>query len=213
MNGKRLDIEISTLGKAFVIFILLLIFSFVLGLYLGRESGKSSPPPEKAGACAEQLNACSYKLQEISGKMTALSAVAREKGILDESGAVNRELVCLPPVKPAAPPAPEKQEVVAASAEQPIPAAAPQKQPEEKKDKKDAAACRYSLQIYAGRSPEEAQQVQKRSKIKPLRLVEGVVNDTTWYRLRYGCYPDKSAAEEAIAELKELGAHPIIASE
>jgi cell division protein FtsN len=231
MTGKRIDIEVSTLGKSFVIFILLLILSFVLGLYLGRESNKGAPIPDGGASHDEQLTACSYKLQELTGKLTALSAIAKEKGLIDHNGMAVRDLQCVVPAKPApspaTAPAPAKTEPPAVTPPPAAPKAEPPKaetpkaevakvappktEPPQKTPK--TAPCKLALQLFADRDRDKAVAVQEKLKIKPTRLVEGVVNGITWYRIRYGCYADKAAAEAGIEELMKSGARPIIVNE
>jgi len=217
--GKRMDIEIATLGKAFVIFILLLILSFVLGLYLGRESNKGALAPEDGASRDERLTACSYKVQELTGKITALSAIAKEKGIVDDNGMAVRDIVCAVPAKTAPamvettkgePPKVETAKVETPKTE--APKVEPPKVETPKKTEK-TAPCKLALQLFADRDREKAIAVQEKLKIKPTRLVEGVVNGTTWYRIRYGCYADKAAAEAGIEELMKFGSRPILVNE
>lgn len=210
MTGKRIDIEVSTLGKSFVIFILLLILSFVLGLYLGRESNKGTPVPDGGAAHDEQLTACSYKLQELTGKLTALSAIAKEKGLIDQNGMAVRDIVCAAPVKPAPAPA-ETPKVETPTKTDPAKVETVKSAPPQKAQK--TAPCKLALQLFADRDRDKAIAVQEKLKIKPTRLVEGVVSGVTWYRIRYGCYADKTAAEAGIEELMKSGSRPIIVNE
>ena len=211
MSGKRIDIELTTLGKSFAVFVLLLILSFVLGLYLGRESKTESGASGAEGVLPEQLAACTYKLQELTTKFTALSSATREKGLIDQNGFLIRGVTCTASdeesVKPPQDTALKNDPATDAQVKQDIKAPAPSfaaAQP---------SSCKYSLQIYAGRTREEAIDVQARSKIKPTRLIEGTVNGVTWHRLRYGCYPDKTSAESAVNGLLQLGARPIVVKE
>lgn len=215
MNGKRVEVDLATLGKAFAVFVLLLILSFVLGIFLGRESGSSSPSAAPAEGTSEELAACTYKVQELSAKLTALTTVAQEKGIIDQNGVPARNMVCAPAVPPE-PPKPAAAEERSAGA----PSSEPRKEPPTPPTQIPAVAagtkpppCKYALQIYAGRTREEALDVQAKSKVKPTRLVTGTVDGVTWHRLRYGCYPDKATAEAAMSDLLPLGARAIIVKE
>ncbi|HOW51298.1 MAG TPA: SPOR domain-containing protein [bacterium] len=216
MTGKRIDIEVSTLGKSFVIFILLLILSFVLGLYLGRESNKGMPAPDSDSSHDEQLTACSYKLQELTGKLTVLSALAKEKGLVDHNGVAARDIVCAVPAK-TAPQEPAQKDITPPDAGNIAKKVEPPKAetPKIVETPKPAktAPCKLALQLFADRDREKAIAVQEKLKIKPTRLVEGVVNGMTWYRIRYGCYADKAAAETGIEELMKFGARPILVNE
>lgn len=220
-TGKRMDIEIATLGKAFVIFILLLILSFVLGLYLGRESSKGALVPDDGASRDERLTACSYKVQELTGKLTALAAVAKEKGLVDENGLAVRDVVCAPPVKTAPQEPPQKAAAVPAPENAALKTETPKPEPpkvdipkpEPPQKAAKTAPCKLALQLFADRNRETALTVQEKLKIKPTRLVEGVVNGTTWYRIRYGCYADKASAEAAIEELMKFGSRPILVNE
>jgi len=221
MSNKRIEIELTTLGKSFAIFVLLLILSFVLGLYLGRESRGNAPASHEENGISEQMAACTYKVQELTAKFTALSQSAREKGLLDQHGLLIRGVTC------TVPPAAEGTKAVADKTDTSLSTDSEQKKPLPSSSG-DAPSlhtslppatttklpsCKYALQIYAGRTREEALEVQSRSKIKPTRLTEGTVNGVTWHRLRYGCYPDKVAAEAAINDLLQMGARPIIVRE
>ncbi len=209
MTGKRIDIEVSTLGKAFVIFVLLLILSFVLGLYLGRESNKGAPIPDGGPARDEQLTACSYKLQELTGKLSALTTLAHDKGLLDQNGMAVRDIACTAPAKPA--PVPAETPKVETPKAEPVKVETLKSAPPQKPQK--TAPCKLALQLFADRDRDRALAVQEKLKIKPTRLVEGNVNGVSWYRIRYGCYADKAAAEAGIEELMKSGARPIIVNE
>lgn len=223
-TGKRVDIELTTLGKAFVIFILLLVLSFVIGLYLGREAGKRVSTPLDDASRDEQVSACNYKVQDLTTRLTAITAAAKESGLMDGQGTVARGVRCGTPEKettPAVAAIPEKEKVLSEKEKE--------KKEEKKEDKKEemkppvsakgsavaspSAACKFSLQIYASKSKEEALAVQKRSKIQPLRLVEAQIDGAVWYRLRYGCFAEKGAAEAEIEELMKQGARPYLAKE
>ncbi len=217
MNGKRVEIELATLGKVFAVFVLLLILSFVLGIFIGRESGSAASAAIGGEGTSEELAACTYKVQELTGKLTSLTNAAKEKGLLDQNGVLVKKAVCaVSSVEDAPQPTTEQKPVVPSATEakkelSPPPAAtqSPTMSPVGAK----SAPCKYSLQIYAGRTQEEALEVQSKSKVRPTRLVTGTVEGVTWYRLRYGCYPDKAAAESGINELLQLGARAIIVKE
>ncbi|HNT27044.1 MAG TPA: SPOR domain-containing protein [bacterium] len=225
-TGKRVDIELTTLGKAFVIFILLLVLSFVIGLYLGREAGKRVSTPLDDASRDEQVSACNYKVQDLTTRLTALTAAAKEAGLMDGQGSVARGVRCAVPEKgtvPAVAAIPEKEKEKKDEAKEGVKPIGPgnsspgetaaAKVPPVVPEKTAPAACKFSLQIYASKSKEEALAVQKRSKIQPLRLVEAEIDGAVWYRLRYGCFAEKGTAEAEIEGLMKQGARPYLAKE
>ncbi len=216
MNGKRVEVDLATLGKAFAVFILLLILSFVLGIFLGRESGASSSDTVSPEGASEELAACTYKVQELSAKLTSLTTVAREKGIIDQNGIPTRNVICataVPTETPKPTGAEERSAAVPSSELRKDPTPSPTTQIATGAADTKPISCKYALQIYAGRTREEALDVQAKSKVKPTRLVTGTVGGVTWHRLRYGCYSDKASAETALNDLLPLGARAIIVKE
>jgi septal ring-binding cell division protein DamX len=158
-------------------------------------------------------------LQELTGKLTALSAIAKEKGLIDQNGMAVRDIACTVPAKPA--PAPAETPKVETPKTDPAKVETPKADPVKVETVKSApphktpktAPCKLALQLFADRDRDKAIAVQEKLKIKPTRLVEGVVSGVTWYRIRYGCYADKTAAEAGIEELMKSGSRPIIVNE
>lgn len=191
---KRIEIETGTLGKAFLIFILLLITAFAIGLYLGKESEKSSVDYRGDDAIKVQMNECSYKIQELTQKYIILDKLAKEKGIMDDNGMPVKDVKCAveadqpkaeqPKAEPAAPvkaepPVQEKPDEVKPAAKKPdeeksddAKPAAEKKAVKKESAKKTAPAeqssaekCAFSIQIYADNSREKAVAFQKKVSI------------------------------------------------
>ena len=90
---------------------------------------------------------------------------------------------------------------------------APEKKEPEKKiekaspvqpaQKESGTKCLYAIQLFSGTSKEQALAAQKRYNISGTRLVEGIVKEKSWYRIRYGCFSTKSEAEKFLPGIKD----------
>ncbi len=94
MSEKTIKISKKIVIKIFVLFMFLLTVTFLLGLYLGRGaiSGKLTYSVEEE--CKENLNACSFRIQELSLKYQEIVKMAREKGIIDKKNRSVQNIVC-----------------------------------------------------------------------------------------------------------------------
>ena len=69
--------------------------------------------------------------------------------------------------------------------------------------KESNVKCLYAIQLFSGTSREQALAAQKKYNISGTRLVEGIVKEKSWYRIRYGCFSTKSEAEKFLPGIKD----------
>lgn len=73
--------------------------------------------------------------------------------------------------------------------------------------------CAYSIQIFSAPDKEGAIAASKRYSSIKTRLVEGLVKDKNWYRLRHGCFATRAEAEKVLPEVQKIAETAIIAAE
>lgn len=210
MKNDNIQLNPGLLVKSLVISFFLLAAAFTAGLIIGRNShGQIERTSADQGDVQEKLSDCSYRLQEITAKHINLTDIAKEKGILDENGRYNTNVVCDIPELPKKIETvdTEKQETVVE--QKPVEQKVENKIPEKKENKK----CLYSIQIFSDPSREMALSAQKRYDIPQTRLVEGVVNGKNWYRIRSGCYATRSEAEVDLPLIKDIVDSALVVAE
>lgn len=79
--------------------------------------------------------------------------------------------------------------------------------------KKEAAKCRFSIQIFAANTKEQAVAAGKKYKSIKTRVVGGEDKGKTWYKLRTGCFDSREAAEEALPKVRNSAKDAYIVSE
>jgi len=70
--------------------------------------------------------------------------------------------------------------------------------------KQTKTKCKFSIQLSATQSKDEAIEEAEQYKPMKIRIIEAVVNGTTWYRLRTGCFASREEANEALPEIKDI---------
>ncbi|HPA57594.1 MAG TPA: SPOR domain-containing protein [bacterium] len=191
MKNENIQVSQGLLVKSLIISFFLLAAAFTAGLLMGRnDHGQIERTSADQGDVQEKLSDCSYRLQEITAKHISMTDMAREKGILDENGRYNPNIVC------AVPEPPKKTEATEKIAE-----------------KKENKKCLYSIQIFSDPSRDLALSAQKRYDIPKTRLVEGIVNGKNWYRIRSGCYSTRSEAEIDLPLIKEIVDSALVVAE
>ena len=73
--------------------------------------------------------------------------------------------------------------------------------------------CNFSIQLLASQSKDEAIEGAERYKPLETRIVEALVNGTTWYRLRTGCFDSREEADEALPEIKNVVGNAMVMPE
>jgi len=73
--------------------------------------------------------------------------------------------------------------------------------------------CAFSIQIYAGKSREDAMTFQKTQNVKNTKLNEGEIKGAKWYRIRSGCYASREDAKSEIEQVKKKFKNAIIVAE
>jgi len=201
MKNENIQVSQGLLVKSLIISFFLLAAAFTAGLLMGRnDHGQIERTSADQGDVQEKLSDCSYRLQEITAKHISMTDMAREKGILDENGRYNQNIVC------AVPEPPKKTEDVNTEKED---TAVAEKIVEKQENKK----CLYSIQIFSDPSRDLALSAQKRYDIPKTRLVEGIVNGKNWYRIRSGCYSTRSEVEIDLPLIKEIVDSALVVAE
>ena len=85
--------------------------------------------------------------------------------------------------------------------------------PETSPKKNDGKKCRFSIQIFAANSKDEAVSAGKRFKSVKTRVVGGDSKGKTWYKLRTGCFDSREEAEAELPKIKKLEKSAYIVSE
>lgn len=203
MKNENIQVSHGLLVKSLIISFFLLAAAFTAGLLMGKnDQGQIERTSADQGDVQEKLSDCSYRLQEITAKHINLTDIAREKGILDENGRHNPNIVC------AVPEPPKKVENTVPEKEKP---AVEEKDEIVKKD--ENKKCLYSIQIFSDPNRDMAISAQKRYDIPHTRLVEGTVNGKNWYRIRSGCYATRSEAEVDLPLIKEIVDSALVVAE
>ena len=101
-------------------------------------------------------------------------------------------------------------EILAEKGAAPKPAKTP---PETSPQKNDGKKCRFSIQIFAANTKEQADAAV--IKLKPLkpRVVSGENNGKKWYKLRSGCFDSREAAEAELPKVRKSEKSAYIVSE
>jgi septal ring-binding cell division protein DamX len=205
MKNENIHVSQGLLVKSLIISFFLLAAAFTAGLLMGKnDQGQIERTSADQGDVQEKLSDCSYRLQEITAKHINLTDIAKEKGIIDENGRHNTNVVC------AIPEPPKKIETVDTEKQE---TAVEQKVENKIPEKKENKKCLYSIQIFSDPNREMAVAAQKRYDIPQTRLVEGVVNGKNWYRIRSGCYATRSEAEVDLPLIKDIVDSALVVAE
>ena len=79
--------------------------------------------------------------------------------------------------------------------------------------KNDGKKCRFSIQIFAANTKEQADAAVKKLKSLKPRVVSGENNGKKWYKLRSGCFDSREAAEAELPKVKKSEKSAYIVSE
>lgn len=79
--------------------------------------------------------------------------------------------------------------------------------------KDDIKKCRFSIQIFAANTKEQADAAAKKLKSLKPRIVSGENNGKKWYKLRTGCFDSREAAEAELPKVKKSEKSAYIVSE
>ena len=85
--------------------------------------------------------------------------------------------------------------------------------PETSPQKNDGKKCRFSIQIFAANTKEQADAAVKKLKSLKPRVVSGENNGKKWYKLRSGCFDSREAAEAELPKVKKSEKSAYIVSE
>ena len=86
-----------------------------------------------------------------------------------------------------------------------------EKKPAAKKE--DKPKCRFSIQIFAANTKEQADAAAKKLKALKPRVISGENNGKKWFKLRSGCFDSREAAEAGLQEVKKTEKSAYIVSE
>lgn len=86
-----------------------------------------------------------------------------------------------------------------------------EKKPAAKKE--DKPKCRFSIQIFAANTKEQADAAAKKLKALKPRVINGENNGKKWFKLRSGCFDSREAAEAGLQEVKKTEKSAYIVSE
>ena len=115
--------------------------------------------------------------------------------------------------KPAESKKPDKNktidEILAEKGAAPKPVKTSQTSPQ----KNDGKKCRFSIQIFAANTKEQADAAVKKLKSLKPRVVSGENNGKKWYKLRSGCFDSREAAEAELPKVKKSEKSAYIVSE
>lgn len=85
--------------------------------------------------------------------------------------------------------------------------------PETSPQKNDGKKCRFSIQIFAANTKEQADAAVKKLKSLKPRVVSGENNGKKWYKLRSGCFDSREAAEAELPKVRKSEKSAYIVSE
>jgi len=198
---NKLEIERATLGKASMLFIIIVILAFASGLYMGRQKSETSSLYDSDSAFKEQLSACSYKMQEITTKYTTLKKLAKSKNLLDSDGNINSSWSCTV--------CDEKIEVAEKTVEKKKAVKKPLKSPRQKvaKLKKVPAVKKSKLHKKAEKSDNVWAEIDRLKKKKKKEAVKAQkkLKKTCKYSLQIFAGRNKAEAENAKKHYKLKG--------
>ncbi len=194
MKKNNLTVTTALLAKTLLLSFLLLSATFIAGLIIG----KNEPSFDKNRSKEEsQLSACSFKLQEISSKYLSLMEFAQTKGIVTADGKTDNNVICTYIVN-------DEDTAEDVLEETPETAA---KEGVEKDAQKN---CRFSIQLLSDTNKNSVVAVQKKYNIPETFIVEGVVDEKSWYRLRYGCFETRADAERELPQIRETVVNALV---
>lgn len=79
--------------------------------------------------------------------------------------------------------------------------------------KEKGQTCRFSIQVFAASTREQADSAAKKLKSLKPRVISGESNGKQWFKLRSGCFDSKEAAEAKLPEVRKLEKSAYIVSE
>lgn len=219
MKKDTLTISKSLAVKALLLSFVLLTIAFGFGLVIGKtdDSLKNLTSADE-GEVREQLSDCSFKLQEITARHLSLTSVAKSKGLMDENGIIQKNIMCTVldseikvDLSKTEKPEKETKEKDKNQVENKDESEKkePEKKPEEKQVEKKKHVnmnCSFSIQLFSDPDKEKAKKARKSYPFnsKKLRLVEAEIRGRNWYRIRYGCYSSRAEAELDLPEVKDV---------
>ena len=79
--------------------------------------------------------------------------------------------------------------------------------------KEKGQTCRFSIQVFAASTREQADAAAKKLKSLKPRVISGESNGKQWFKLRSGCFDSREAAEARLPEVRKLEKSAYIVSE
>ena len=79
--------------------------------------------------------------------------------------------------------------------------------------KEKGQTCRFSIQVFAASTREQADAAAKKLKSLKPRVISGESNGKQWFKLRSGCFDSREAAEAKLPEVRKLEKSAYIVSE
>ena len=212
MKKDSLSVSKPLLVKALALSFVLLTLTFGLGLAIGKtDDSLQNITSADEGEVRGQLSACSFKLQEITTKHLSLIRAAKKKGLMDENGRIEKNLVCT-----VHSPEMHKVDITEKKTDKKAESEKVEKIKEDKKEiakpekkkvveqKEKKKSCSFSIQLFSDPDKKKALSAKKSYPFKGLRLVEAEIRGGRWYRIRYGCYATRAQAELDLPEVKDV---------
>ncbi len=139
-ESKNSDFVIrkKTVAVAFFVLILLITGAFFTGMFLGLNSKPEHFSYAKEDVFRERFDACSYKVQLLTGKLTTLIEKMKSLGLLKEDGSFSEKIFCDREDNAAVTVEKEKEEVISDKAVKTVAAVKDQKVDENKKQPDNA---------------------------------------------------------------------------
>lgn len=211
-KNDTVTISKSLMVKVLVLSFILLTIAFGLGLVIGKtDDSLENLTSADEGEVREQLSDCSFKLQEITAKHLSLINAAKSKGLMNDIGIIQKNIMCtvldsdvkIDLIKKE----PEKEAEKQEKDSEKKPDKEIKKNAEKAMPEKTAKrTCSFSIQLFSDPDSVKAEKAQKSypfSKSK-LRLVEAEIRGRNWYRIRYGCYASRAEAELDLPKIKDV---------
>ena len=177
------------------------------------ETFPETSPQEKPEPAAEQPETVESKPEKTKPEEKSVET-SPETSPKEKTKPVEKPAEPKPTEKPAETRKPDKNktidEILAEKGAAPKPAKTP---PETSPQKNDGKKCRFSIQIFAANTKEQADAAVKKLKSLKPRVVSGENNGKKWYKLRSGCFDSREAAEAELPKVKKSEKSAYIVSE
>jgi hypothetical protein len=195
MKNGSITVNTSLLIKSLIMSFLLLSAAFIAGLVIGKNEPSFDRNKSKEES---QLSACSFKLQEVSSKYLSLMEFAQSKGLLSPEGKADNNVICTYIVNDS-----EiiDEELVSEDNE---PENREISQATDKKEASSSEKCFFSIQLLSDTNKKSVLTTQKRYNIKGTYIAEAVIEEKSWFRLKYGCFENRADAEKKLPEIREV---------